>query len=92
MTRPCMRCRGTGVEPDWGAVGIRCRKAREAKGWTLRELAQRTHISAAYLCDMEKGRRGWQSPTAVRITKLLGVANFLNVAALSPSAPPTENG
>lgn len=37
-------------------VGERVRAAREAKGWTLKELAERAHVSVSFLSDIENGR------------------------------------
>ncbi len=51
----CPRCGGTGqhvaVNPAWMVA------RRKAAGLTLRDVARRLEFSAAYVCDMEKGRR-----------------------------------
>jgi len=38
-------------------MGERLRELREREGYSYRELSKFVNISAAYLCDMEKGRR-----------------------------------
>lgn len=51
----CPTCGGDGrirlVNPIW------LRVKREKAGLTMREVAKRLEISAAYLCDIEHGRR-----------------------------------
>lgn len=74
MTR-CRCCGGSGREPDWRKWGQRIRAARRRKGWTLRELARRARCSAAYICDLEYGRRGGglNGPATLRILRILGM-------------------
>lgn len=57
--RECPRCVGTGYLLDPVATGGLMRAGREQAAVTLRTLAKRMGISAAYLCDLELGRRGW---------------------------------
>lgn len=46
-------------ETDDEKAGAQIRKMREENGITLRRLAVALGISAAFLSDMELGRRGW---------------------------------
>jgi predicted transcriptional regulator len=57
----CPRCNGTGRLTDDKVTGARMRAMREGKGLTLREVARRMGFSAAYLCDLELGRRIWNT-------------------------------
>ena len=57
--RPCPRCDGTGRVPDDRILGAKMRARREATGLSLRDLAKRCGWSAAYVSDLELGRRGW---------------------------------
>lgn len=57
----CKHCDGTGVEQDSAAIGLAMRQAREKSGQSGRETAKRMGISAAYLSDLELGRRHWGS-------------------------------
>jgi transcriptional regulator with XRE-family HTH domain len=50
---PCPRCGGSGQMPK----GEYLRQLREARGQTIRELADRLGISIQYLCDIELGKR-----------------------------------
>lgn len=51
----------------------RIREIREAKGISQKELAQMAEVTAAYLCDLEKNRRGAKPETYKRIADALGV-------------------
>lgn len=50
----CIHCGSSikKINPAW------LRRARKERGISLRALAKRLHISAAYLSDIELGRRG----------------------------------
>jgi hypothetical protein len=49
----------TVMEVDHAATGAAARGARNEAGLSLREVAKRLGVSAAYCCDLEKGRRRW---------------------------------
>lgn len=57
MKKPCQKCNGTGFEPDPTTIGQTMRKIRSESGLSLRLVAGRMGYSAAYLSDMELGRR-----------------------------------
>lgn len=57
----CTRCNGTGIEPENRELGLEFRNMRKRHKYTLRELASRMGISASYLCDLELGRRNWNT-------------------------------
>lgn len=59
-TKPCHCCNGTGTEMDHAAIGKRCRDIRVGNKISLRELARQLGYSAAYLSDLEKGKRNWR--------------------------------
>ena len=46
---------------DDAAVGKAMRKLRQKAGLTGREVARRMNLSAAYVSDLELGRRGWNA-------------------------------
>lgn len=46
--------------------GVRVRALRDARGATLKEMADELHISSAYLSALEHGRRGRPSPQLIR--------------------------
>lgn len=58
-------CNGTGYAPDPRLIGERLRHVRECKGVSLRRLARSLKISAAFLSDLELGRRRW-SPKRIK--------------------------
>ena len=63
-TQPCHFCKGTGKELNNQAVGFALRIAREQSGRSLRDVAKALGVSAAYLSDLELGRRNW-SPNRI---------------------------
>lgn len=69
--RVCQRCNGTGVEPDPAAIGQQMRVLRETVGRRQNEVAKKMGISAAYLSDLELGRRDWSADIINRFKKAL---------------------
>lgn len=59
--KTCPRCNGTGRLADDKLTGAKMRSMREAKTLTLREVARRMGFSPAYVCDLELGRRIWNT-------------------------------
>ena len=57
--KPCEHCEGTGMVPRTYETGRDMMRRREAAGISLRALARTLKFSAAYVCDLEKGRRQW---------------------------------
>lgn len=55
----CPKCGGQGTIADPRAAGEAARKARIKADVTLRRLAEEMGFSAAYLSDLENGRRNW---------------------------------
>jgi hypothetical protein len=60
----CSHCNGLGLAPDSHGLGRRHRAMRVARGASLRSYAATLGISAAYLCDLESGRRAWNGLAA----------------------------
>lgn len=60
-TMKCQRCGGTGKVQDPRLLGAAKRKARETAGVTLRSLAKAMTFTAAYISDLELGRREWSN-------------------------------
>ena len=50
----------------------RIKELREEKGMNQKELAKLTRISAPFLCDLERNRRGAKPETLQRIASVLG--------------------
>jgi transcriptional regulator with XRE-family HTH domain len=53
--------------------GEKLRELREAKGLSLRELAEKVGCSAAFLSDVELGRRHTSDQLFVKIAQVLGI-------------------
>lgn len=58
-SQPCRHCGGSGQVRSEIELGIRMRQRREKAGLTLTAMANQLDLSAAYLCDLELGRRHW---------------------------------
>ena len=67
----CPRCGGAGWLPDDKATGKRMRAMREAKGLSGREVARRMGMSAPYICDLELGKRFWNTKVTERYLKAI---------------------
>jgi transcriptional regulator with XRE-family HTH domain len=44
---------------DHIAIGAMARQQRERSGFSLREVARRLDLSAAYVSNLERGRNNW---------------------------------
>lgn len=69
-TPKCKRCGGTGIEPDQPKIASDMREKRLALGLTLATLSQHLGISAAFLSDMEHGKRAWSPERVSAIQQL----------------------
>jgi transcriptional regulator with XRE-family HTH domain len=67
----CRRCFGTGVELDLRAAGQQLRSDRTRAGLTALEVARLAKVSAAYVCDIEHGRRAVAGAKAQRIFEVV---------------------
>lgn len=56
------------------ALGDRIREAREAKGWTQEQLADKAQISKGFLSDVENNKRNVSAENALRIADALGMS------------------
>lgn len=61
QTKACPTCNGSGRVADPVVAGAAYRKRRLKAGIGLREMSRRLDVSAAYLSDLELGRRGWRN-------------------------------
>ena len=57
----CSRCGGSGYEQNEHEVGRMLRERRKRHNLSLREMAKRMKITAAYLSDLELGKRHWRA-------------------------------
>lgn len=60
-TTACIRCGGSGEIENPVYRGQEMRKKRETAEKSLREVARRMDLSAAYVSDLELGRRAWSA-------------------------------
>ena len=65
----CRYCKGRGYK--FVVNGKRLRQIRTLRGLSLRELARRAKVSAAYMSDIELGRRQPAEATRFRIEQAL---------------------
>src|SRR5205809_249415 len=71
------------------AFGSRLRQARQAAGWSLRELAGRVHYNTGYLSKIENGLRPASIELAKRCDEELGTGGAL--VELVPRIPPKSS-
>jgi transcriptional regulator with XRE-family HTH domain len=75
-----------GVQMNLKAVGQRIKQAREAKGLTQEQLAEKVGLSASHMSVIERGVKPPKLETFVEITNELGVdANSILADVLSVS-------
>lgn len=70
-------------------VGNRIRQFREAKGWTLDQLAKSSGLAAGYLGQIERGKDTPSLKTLSRLADSLGVS-MVEFLPKSDSASPTK--
>ena len=68
----CPRCKGKGHILTDREIGLKMRARREAAGITLRDFASRLVLSAAFVSDLERGRRNWSKIQIGRYDHILG--------------------
>jgi predicted transcriptional regulator len=71
-TQPCQHCGGTGQVLNDADVGAKLRRLREDSGKSLRDVAKALGLSAAYVSDLELGRRRWTAEKADRYARAVG--------------------
>jgi ribosome-binding protein aMBF1 (putative translation factor) len=72
--KTCPRCGGSGMILDDKSFGALMRDVRKRKGLSLREVAKRCKWSAAYVSDLELGKRGWNDAKHKRYSKAIGIS------------------
>ena len=71
-------------------LGAFIRRLRKEKGLTLTEVADACGISAAYLCDVELGRRRPSGKVLYRLADALGVSHGTLLCKAFESGRPVE--
>lgn len=74
MADRCLRCGGSGLEPDDKKTGLEMRQRRLNVSLSQRQLAARVGISPVYLSDLERGRRRW-APIQSRVIEAIREAS-----------------
>lgn len=73
MYKTCKHCNGSGQTVDHEQLGAMMRKLRLQSKLSLREVARRLEFSAAYLSDLEQGKRNWSEKKIFDYRKALGL-------------------
>ena len=60
-------------QPNASIIGLVLRRARQARGWTLQDLAKRLHLSVTVLHGYESGLVDPPSSTLLRLARVLRV-------------------
>lgn len=68
----CVRCNGSGLEPDNKRVADSMRRERVESGMSQRRFAGLMRVSPGYLCQLEQGTRRWTQDLRARFLKVRG--------------------
>ena len=67
-------------------IGLRIKRLRKSKGLTIKELAQKAHMSAGYLSEVERGRSALSAEKLAAIAGCLGTTvDYLLTGISTPS-------
>jgi DNA-binding XRE family transcriptional regulator len=68
---PCRHCCGCGKEPNQSETGRAIAALREAANMNAKDMAHAIGVSAGYYCDLEHGRRAWNSELIGKVAHAL---------------------
>jgi transcriptional regulator with XRE-family HTH domain len=85
-----VRASGNGREPEYADMGDRLREARQARGLSLRGLAERLGVSPSLISQVETGRARPSVSTLYAIATTLGISldELLFIDARRPASEP----
>ncbi len=85
--RPAPTTEPAGPEAGAPAIGGRLRSLRRASGWSLREVAARSGLSASFMSGLERGTTGASVAALVRLASAFDttVADLLGQTELGPA-------
>jgi len=69
----CPNCNGSGQTFNDRAIGQEMRRLRGTRNVSLRGIAAKLGFSAAYVSDLERGRRGWSETKIQTYINALGL-------------------
>lgn len=80
------------ASPDSVRFGLILRRERQARGWTLRKLAQRAGMNAQYLGVVEAGLNTPSLYTILELAEVLGAdaAEMIRECAIARRTPPVK--
>jgi transcriptional regulator with XRE-family HTH domain len=88
------RSRGSSSTPEYGVMGDRLREARQARGMSLRTLAEQLGVSPSLISQVETGRARPSVSTLYAIANELGVSLdellFVDARLASPGETPLD--
>lgn len=67
-------------------VGVRIKEKRQEEGFSIRELARRTNLTASFISQVENGKANVSLDSLRRITEALGVQILYFLSEISPQA------
>jgi transcriptional regulator with XRE-family HTH domain len=82
--------RGAAAEPEYAGMGDRLREARQARGLSLRRLAEMVGVSPSLISQVETGRAKPSVNTLYALATELGIS--LDVLLFMDTQPPAANG
>jgi transcriptional regulator with XRE-family HTH domain len=80
------------MHPYYKRLGARVKAARDAKGWTQQELADRSDLSSAFISYLENGNRPGSFETFLKLADALSLEPELLLAGKAPTATKGKPG
>ncbi len=72
---------------DWNKLGALVKDARHDHGWSQAQLADRAHVSRAWIAKIEGGHRGAELEQILRLFTALNLTLVAQPAGATSSAP-----
>lgn len=72
---------------DWNKLGALVKDARRDRGWSQARLADRAHVSRAWIAKIESGHRGAELEQILRLFAALNLTMIVQPVGVAPGEP-----